>query len=153
MPVIDYCVQGNGHTEPLPTTDSTALSVHIKVEERVYRLRASVENFFPSDKYPYKEVHILLLSWEDDDLGVFDEVIELEDVFRKDYGYHSVRRWEIPTLKPYSKLEDELYLFRKDHSSNDNLLIVYYASHGYLDYSRLWKWAAYRYVSCCQAFT
>ncbi len=147
-------VQVNGHTQPPPTTHSTALSAyHIKVEELVEKLRASVENFLPNDTYLYKEVHVLLLSWEDDDLGVLDEVIELEDVFRRDYGYHSVRRWEIPSLKPYSKLEDELYLFRKDHSSTDNLLIVYYAGHGYLDYSRLWKWAAYRYVSSSQAFS
>ena len=137
----------NGCTQPLPTTHTTALSAyHIKVEDFVDRLRASVENFFPNNKYRYKEVHVLLLSWEDDDLGVVDEVVELEDVFRKAYGCQTVRRWEIPSLKPYSKLEDQLYRFRKKYSSSDNLLIVYYAGHGYLDYSRLWKWAAYRYV-------
>ena len=135
----------NGCTQPLPTTHVTALSAyHIKIEDFVDRLRASVENFFPNSKYRYKEVHVLLLSWEDDDLGVVDEVVELEDVFRKDYGCETVERWEIPSLKPYSNLEDKLYLFRKNYSSCDNLLIVYYAGHGYLDYSRLWKWAAYR---------
>ena len=137
----------NGCIQPLPTTHTTALSAyHIKVEDFVDRLRASVENFFPNSKYRYKEVHVLLLNWEDDDLGVFREVVELEDVFRKDYGCRTVERWEIPSLKPYSNLEDKLYLFRKNYSSSDNLLIVYYAGHGYLDYSRLWKWAAYRYV-------
>ena len=135
----------NGHAQPLPTTHVTALSAyHIKVEDFVDRLRASVENFFPNSKYRYKEVHVLLLSWEDDDLGVVDEVAELEDVFRKDYGCQTVERWEIPSLRPFSNLEDKLYLFRKKYSSTDNLLIVYYAGHGYLDYSRLWKWAAYR---------
>ena len=135
----------NGCTQPLPTMHVTALSAyHIKIEDFVDRLRASVENFFPNRKYRYQEVHVLLLSWEDDDLGVVDEVVELEDVFRKDYGCQTVERWEIPSLKPYSNLEDKLYLFKKNYSSSDNLLIVYYAGHGYLDYSRLWKWAAYR---------
>ncbi len=134
-------------SQSFSTTRTIGLSAyHIKVEDFVDRLRTSVTNFFPNDTYIYKEVHVLLLSWEDDDLGVIAEVAELEKVFRKDYGYHTVRKWEIPSLKPYSTLEDELYRFRKDHSSKDNLLIIYYAGHGYLDYSRLWKWAAYRYV-------
>ena len=137
----------NGYTQPLTTTHATALSAyHIKVEDFVDRLRASVENFFPNSKYRYKEVHVLLLSWKDDDLGVVDEVVELEDVFRNDYGCRTVERWEIPSLRPYSNLEEKLYLFRKSYSSSDNLLILYYAGHGYLDYSRLWKWAAYRYI-------
>ena len=139
-------VHGNGQSQLTPTTYSTALSPeHLKFEDLIERVNISIQNFFPNDGYRYKQVHCLLLSWEADDLGVIDEVKELADVFKDLYGYHSVQRWRIPTQRSYLKLEDTLYQFRKVHSSDDNLLIVYYAGHGYLDDYRLWTWAAYRY--------
>ena len=148
MQTLPSQVLTNTHSQPSSMTHTTTLSAcHFKIEDFANKVRKFVENFFSNDTYPYNEVHALLLSWKEDDLGVADEVEELENVLRIDYACQSVRRWEIPSLKPYSNLEDELYQFKKAHSSSDSLLIVYYAGHGYLDHSRLWKWAAYPYVS------
>ena len=137
--------RGQACSLPQPKIHSTELSsYHIKVEGFIRGVRKSAERFFPHDTYRYKEVHALLLSWMDDDLGVVHEVQELEKVFRDDYCFTSVRIWEIPSLKPYSKLEYELYGFKKSYSTDENLLVVYYGGHGYLDNSRLWNWAANR---------
>ena len=145
LPIGAGNCKANEPIQLIPTSCSTALSPeHMGLEDLVSRLRDAIKSFFPNDSYRYKEVHTLLLSWEDDDLGVVDEVLELKSVFRDDYDFDTVRLWVIPRHRPYSKLEDELYQFRKEFSSTDNLLIVYYAGHGYLDYSRSWKWAAYR---------
>ncbi|KAL2052918.1 hypothetical protein ABVK25_006859 [Lepraria finkii] len=97
---------------PQPKTHSTELlSYHIEVEDFIQGIKKPAEKFFPHDTYQYKEVHALLLSWMDDDLGIIHETQELEKVFRNDYCFTSVRIWGIPSLKPYSKLEDELYGF------------------------------------------
>ncbi|KAL8818212.1 MAG: hypothetical protein Q9191_007989 [Dirinaria sp. TL-2023a] len=44
----------------------------------------------------YKEVHALLLSWEDDNLGVINEVTELDGVFRDLYSFET-EEWKIPS--------------------------------------------------------
>lgn len=127
----------NGHKD-LPE-NLTLSPGHIKFEGFTRRLQTSITNFFPSNAYRYKEAHVLLLSWKDNDLGVIDEVQDLQGVFEESYQYTSVERWAIPSLKPHTKLEERLYDFKKEHSSIENLLIVYYAGHGFLDDSRRWK--------------
>ena len=46
---------------------------------------------FPKGKSRYNEVHVLLLSWEDDMLGVMEEVNELRSVFEEVSSYGSTR--------------------------------------------------------------
>ena len=58
-------------TKPCSITHTTVpAAYHIKAEDFVAKVEASVENFFPNHAYRCKKVHTLLLSWEDDDLGV-----------------------------------------------------------------------------------
>lgn len=81
------------------------------------------------------KVGVLLLSFEDDDLGVAEEIEELHKVFEKDYGYKP-EPWPIPKVDSQKELSNKLYDFRASYchqglEENDTLplLIVYYAGH------------------------
>ena len=89
----------------------------------------------------YKEVHALLLSWEDDNLGVIDEVLELQDVFRDLYRFKT-EEWKIPSSKSHNLLAAKVLDFVNDYESKDNLLILYYGGHGAMNDDRkcLWSW-------------
>ena len=50
-------------------------------------LTNAVTGAFPKGKSRYHEVHVLLLSWEDDSLGVIEEIDELRSVFDQVSGY------------------------------------------------------------------
>ena len=92
----------------------------------------------------YKEVHTLLLSWEDDNLGVADEIDELGDVFRNLYSF-DVEEWKIPSKRSHNSLAAKVLGFLDDYESKDNLLIVYYGGHGEMNDDRqcVWSWLVY----------
>lgn len=89
----------------------------------------------------YKGIHALLLNWKDDNLGVVNEIDELEDVFRQIYHFQ-VERWEIPSKRPHNALAAKLLGFLDDYESKENLLIVYYGGHGSMNDDRqcVWSW-------------
>ena len=77
---------------PIDTThDISKASYHIKDLETLGKILTNAGNAaFPNrGRSRYKEAHVLLLSWEDDDLGVIDEVTELQDVFQHMYRYET----------------------------------------------------------------
>lgn len=80
---------------------------------------------FPKGLSRYKEVHVLLLSWEDDNLGVIIEVLELQEVFRQVYLY-DVKEWRIPSNHSYKALRKQITKFLDEFEDKDSLLIVYY---------------------------
>lgn len=88
---------------------------------------------------PYLAVNVLLLSWEDDDLGVETEIVRLAEVLQTLYRY-SVEAWKIPSMKSHNQLGDRLRDFTKKYEKEDSLLIVYYGGHGYLNDSRQLVW-------------
>jgi hypothetical protein len=72
-------------------------------------------------------VQVLLLSWEDDDLGVTKEVAELQNVFEDLYHYH-VQVYRIPSAKPDKALKLRvLKLLENDDEAT--LLVLYYGGH------------------------
>ena len=75
----------------------------------------------------YSKVCVLLLSWEDDDLGVQIEINELRDVFIGRYHFE-VQEYKIPSTKPNRNAINRVKELL-DLESKDNLLIVYYAGH------------------------
>ena len=89
----------------------------------------------------YKEVHALLLSWEDDTLGVIDEITELGDVFRSIYHFEA-EEWKIPGERSHISLAAKILGLLNDYESVDNLLIVYYGGHGCMNDDRqcVWSW-------------
>lgn len=76
----------------------------------------------------YKEVHVLLLSWKDDNLGVRAEIDELRNVFSKLYRFE-IHQYEIQGEKPGRDTQARVTNFLQEHDSVDNLLILYYAGH------------------------
>ena len=79
----------------------------------------------------YHRVQVLLIQWEDEDLGVGEEVGKLEAVFScshpRGYNFHT-QRYSIPNDDPEDQLTRRLLDFRKGATDKD-LLIVYYAGH------------------------
>ena len=82
--------------------------------------------------YPYTAVNVLLLDWEEDDLGVASIIPELFDVFHNAFGFDAAC-YSIPSERSYQALESQLQQFKQRFSSEGRLLIVYYNGHGYLD--------------------
>ncbi len=89
----------------------------------------------------YKEVHALLLSWEEDNLGVTEEIVELEFVLKQGYKFET-ERWKIPSTRSHNALAKRLSNFLDGYERKDSLLIVYYGGHGYMNDSRqcVWSW-------------
>ena len=79
----------------------------------------------------YDRVQVLLVQWEDEDLGVDEEVGKLEAVFSceypKGYNFHT-QRYSIPNDDPEDQLTLRLMDFRKG-ATDEDLLILYYAGH------------------------
>jgi hypothetical protein len=76
----------------------------------------------------YSRVIVLLLSWEDDDLGVYTEINQLENVFANMYHF-DVEKFEIPSLEPVMRVNECITGLIK-RGGKDTLLIVYYGGHG-----------------------
>ena len=80
------------------------------------------------DEIRYSRVMVLLLSWEDDDLGVYREINQLENVFANIYHF-DVEKFEIPSLEPVMRVNECITGLIK-RAGKDTLLIVYYGGHG-----------------------
>ena len=91
-------------------------------------------------KPSYSAVYVLLLSWEDDDLGVISEIKDLAFTFENAYGFQ-VERYLIPSEEPDDAFDERLKTFVRSYQSPRSLLIVYYGGHGMLNASRLGIWA------------
>ncbi|KAL8661088.1 MAG: hypothetical protein Q9202_005902 [Teloschistes flavicans] len=91
----------------------------------------------------YQDVYVLLLSWEDDDLGVDAEIDELEDVFRNIYSYQT-GRWKIPSSMSHNALVFRLMQCLRNFESSDKLFITYYGGHGYMNDDRQCVWLCNR---------
>lgn len=133
------------YTVPLPLTDQNIIkNAHIEnVQQFSKDLSAAVQAIWPTrHESRYSDVQVLILSWEDDDLGVYKEIDELKRTFRELYKY-KVSEWTIPWDKPERRLNLKVGEFLEEHDDKDHLLIVYYAGHGFLNEQRIPMWAAY----------
>ena len=92
----------------------------------------------------YTNVDVLLLSWEDDDLGVATEIQELDDVFHQVYGYKT-EQWKIPSIQSHIALVRRILDSLADSASRDRLSIVYYGGHGYMSHQRDCVWLSQVY--------
>lgn len=93
-----------------------------------------------TERHPYTDVSVLLLRWEEDE-SVDEDLAALEQVFQKQYKFRT-ERWHIPTVaNPSIKLGVQMASFL-EHARANQLLIIYYAGHGYVgsDGQLYWAW-------------
>jgi hypothetical protein len=76
----------------------------------------------------YKQVKVLLMSWEKDDLGVEAELRPLEAVFRGLYHYDT-EIWTIPSKRPAPGLSRKIAELVDTYGQEGNLIILYYGGH------------------------
>ncbi|PFH56847.1 hypothetical protein XA68_15864 [Ophiocordyceps unilateralis] len=95
-----------------------------------------------TERPPYGDVSVLLLSWQDDTV-VRDDVAALEQIFQKHYHYDT-QRWQIPTVpNPSIKLGVQMAPYL-EHARPNHLLIIYYSGHGYVGSDGQLYWACAR---------
>lgn len=93
-----------------------------------------------TERPPYTDVSVLLVSWQDNS-ATHDDLVALEQTFQKHYNF-GTQRWEIPTVpNPSIKLGIQLASFLENARPN-HLLIIYYAGHGFVspDGQLYWAW-------------
>jgi hypothetical protein len=78
---------------------------------------------------PYKRVFTLLIRWEDDDLGVVQEINDLKCIFGDTYGF-DVELWTIASTRDrYQDLSNKIQSSLKEYDTEDSLFILYYGGH------------------------
>lgn len=118
----------------LDTHDTSLVDEHIpNIEKFAEDLQTAINAAWPVRKQSYYEkVSVLLLSWEDDNMGVYREVRRLQYVFSSLYRF-DVQEYRIPSKTPGKATTTRLISFLENDGSN-TLLIVYYAGHARLGY-------------------
>lgn len=116
----------------LNTHDSSFVDEHIpSIDQFARDLQTAIDAAWPTrTRSRYKEVHVLLLSWEDDNLGVDREIKRLGYVFKNLYRF-DVEEFKIPKTTPGKATTSQVSTFL-EKDAYDNMLIVYYAGHARL---------------------
>ncbi|KAH8655984.1 hypothetical protein BGZ60DRAFT_146472 [Tricladium varicosporioides] len=91
--------------------------------------KKSLGDYFVGGKQYYTHVNVLLLYWEEDDLGCLKEVKRLTAVLEEHFHY-AVHSFIIPTRRSQALLQREISEFVLKHSLESTLTIIYYAGHG-----------------------
>ncbi|MCJ1232526.1 hypothetical protein MMC14_000479 [Varicellaria rhodocarpa] len=120
---------------PLPALNHPGDDHLDNFEEFSKHLNRAARSVLPRVSRRYSGTFVLLLRWEDDDLGTEIEVNNLEVVFGDVYHY-DIKRYLIPSDDPITQLEYKLNDFRRAYDNGTNLLIIYYGGYGFLDYNR-----------------
>ncbi|KAK3324926.1 hypothetical protein B0H66DRAFT_528977 [Apodospora peruviana] len=127
----DWSLSSSASSFPSPissasTHDTTASACHIRNFNKVVDALKSAANRASSTPglSRYTSVRVMLLQWEFDDLGVKNEVQQLSEVFRLNFGF-SVDSWQIPSAKPVLKLTQTISNWVEDFDGKNNLFVLY----------------------------
>jgi hypothetical protein len=71
-----------------------------------------------------------MLTWEDDDLGVWNEAKSLKYVFSDRYNF-AVETFLIPSSRPDRSLKRRIIDFIDDNDNINHLFVVYYFGHAF----------------------
>ncbi|KAK5659870.1 hypothetical protein OQA88_13333 [Cercophora sp. LCS_1] len=102
-----------------------------KFDSAIKTLSAKVEERWPTRHTPYLAVSVLLIQWEEDDLGVVKEILELRDLLTRFFRY-KVEVWSIPRgthRSIYKAIFNKLDEFTQNGNNDMTLLWIYYAGH------------------------
>lgn len=103
-------------------------------------LSQAAESIFPNKgRSRYNNVHVLLLRWDEDPMGVHYELDDLSKTFRTLYGY-TTETWLIPMEQSHFALMKKALQIVQEYGKTGSLLIVYYAGHGTMNSSRQAVW-------------
>lgn len=118
----------------LNTHDVSFVEEHIpNIEKFAEDLQVAINAAWPTrNESRYKSVNALLLSWEDDNLGVEREIKRLGHVFSNLYRFN-VQEFRIPRKTPGRATISQVSTFL-EKDAHDNLFIVYYAGHARLSH-------------------
>ncbi|KAH7369692.1 hypothetical protein BKA65DRAFT_470949 [Rhexocercosporidium sp. MPI-PUGE-AT-0058] len=119
----------------LNTHDISLVDQHIRLEKFDRDLQDGVDALWTSRNYPrYKEVRVLLMRWEEDNLGVEEELLRLKTVFSRLYRY-DVECFEIPSQSPARVTGSKVSSLIAE-CGVDSLIIIYYGGHAVLSQQR-----------------
>lgn len=116
------------------THDTTASSFHFEsIHDFTKELQTAITASWPTRSSPgyskYAAVKVLLISWEEDDLGVEVEVDLLGQLLENVYSYE-VEKWKIPSMNSFDALDEQVRASAKAIRSNpSSLFVLYYAGH------------------------
>lgn len=118
---------------PSTTHDTAISSFHYPtIHDFTKELQTAIDtcwNHRGESKYSkYTSVKVLLVSWQDDDLGVEREIDELGQLFECAYMYE-VEKWKIPFVDSQGALDEKVRDVVKVWRTSTSLLIFYYAGH------------------------
>lgn len=92
-------------------------------------INAAIQAVWPKrHEIRYSQAHVLLLSWEHDDLGVDTEIRDLKLVFQTHYRFE-VEEHQISNTKPDKDVKRRVMNFLDDNDGADTVLIIYYGGH------------------------
>jgi hypothetical protein len=111
--------------EPLPKLDAPGDGHLNNFEEFFEHLNRAAKSVLLRVSRRHSGAYVLLLRWEDDDLGTETELSDLGEVLRDVY-YYTTERYLIPLDDPATQLEYGLNDFRRAYDNGTNLLIIYY---------------------------
>jgi hypothetical protein len=111
-------------------------------QARAYMLQAVSSSFPNHGASRYRSVNVAMMRWEDDDLGVESEFNRLGDVFEKQYGFHVQNLIIRANEKSHNGLMSLALDFIEDFDAKENLFILYYAGHGYINEHRQSTWVS-----------
>jgi hypothetical protein len=98
-----------------------------------------VKRAFPNrGRSRYETVDACLIRWEDDELGVQQELDALNDVLQG-YGFLT-NVFLIPKLNSHWDLMRKTLDFIQDWDNDKNLFVLYYAGHGRINSARQAEW-------------
>ncbi|KAK0118179.1 hypothetical protein ONS95_012484 [Cadophora gregata] len=86
----------------------------------------------------YGTVNICLIRWEDDELGVQNEVSALDNVLQS-YGFQT-NIFLIPGTNSHWDLMRKMIDFIQAYDNDQNLFVLYYAGHGRMNSARQAEW-------------
>ena len=118
----------------LNTHDVSVADEHIPgIETFAEDLQVAINAAWPTrHKSRYEKVHVLLLSWDNDNLGVEYEIRRLQYVFTHLYRF-DVEEFKIPRKTPGKATVARVSNFLESDAAG-SLLIVYYAGHARLSH-------------------